>query len=55
MKIGVFGDSFSVRSKFDITDNFWVDIVQEKHHLKNYSMEGTNLYWSYSMLQNYAS
>ena len=55
MKIGVFGDSFSVRSKFDVTDNFWVDIIQEKHHLKNYSMEGTNLYWSYSMLQNYYS
>ena len=55
MKIGVFGDSFSVRSKFDITDNFWVDIIQEKHHLKNYSMEGTNLYWSYSMLQKYSS
>ena len=55
MKIGVFGDSFSVRSKFDVTDNFWVDIIQEKHHLKNYSMEGTNLYWSYSMLQKYSS
>jgi hypothetical protein len=55
MNIGVFGDSFSTRSKFDITDDFWVDIVHEKYQLKNYSMEGTNLYWSYSMLQKYSS
>ena len=57
MKIGVFGDSFSTRAPphFNKTDIFWVDIIQEKHHLKNYSMEGTNLYWSYSMLQKYSS
>lgn len=55
MKIGVFGDSFGVKPSYISTDNFWVDVIQEKHEVKNYSKSGTNLYWSYSMLEKYAS
>ena len=55
MKIGVFGDSFGFKPSFISTDHFWVDVIQEKYETQNYSKGGTNLYWSYSMLEKYAS
>jgi hypothetical protein len=55
MKIGIFGDSFGFKPSFVLNDIFWVDVIQEKHEIKNYSKSGTNLYWSYSMIEKYAS
>jgi len=55
MKIGVFGDSFGFKPDYISTDYFWVDVIQEKYEAQNYSKGGTNLYWSYSMLEKYAS
>jgi hypothetical protein len=55
MKIGIFGDSFGFKPGFVSTDAFWVDVIQEKHNITNYNKPGTNLYWSYTMLEKYAS
>lgn len=58
MRIGVFGDSFSsylTPNGYNFQNNFWVDLLSNKHNVTNHSLSGTNLYWSYNMLEKYAS
>lgn len=49
MKIAVFGDSYSASSYMNPSPT-WVDLLAEKHNVQNFSLSGSSLYFSVSLL-----
>lgn len=54
MKIGIFGDSFGAASEFSMIDeSHWVNVIGARHDVTNFSKTGTNLYWSYKLIEKH--